>query len=89
MLKRREIPFFNYPAVFESDRQEIMSSLEQVLARGAYIMQKELADFERDLADFLGIKHAIGVGDGTMGLLLQCVEIPSVQTGAHGLQLLG
>lgn len=70
MLKRREIPFFNYPAVFESDRQEIMSSLEQVLGRGAYIMQKELADFERDLADFLGMKHAIGVGDGTMGLLL-------------------
>jgi len=70
MLKRREIPFFNYPAVFEADRQEIMSSLEQVLGRGAYIMQKELADFERDLADFLGMKHAIGVGDGTMGLLL-------------------
>ena len=70
MLKRREIPFFNYPAVFESDRAEIMSSLEHVLGRGAYIMQKELADFERDLADFLGMKHAIGVGDGTMGLLL-------------------
>jgi len=70
MLKRREIPFFNYPAVFESDRQEIMSTLEKVLERGAYIMQRELADFERELATYLGIQHAIGVGDGTMGLLL-------------------
>lgn len=70
MLKRREIPFFNYPAVFETDRREIMSSIEHVLERGAYIMQKELADFERDLAEFLGMKHAIGVGDGTMGMLL-------------------
>jgi len=70
MLMKKEIPFFNYPAVFESDRREIMSTLEQVLERGAYIMQKELEDFERELAAFLGMKHAIGVGDGTMGMLL-------------------
>lgn len=70
MLARKEIPFFDYPAVFLADRQEIIESIGDVLERGAYIMQSDLTDFEHELADFLGMKHAIGVGDGTMGLLL-------------------
>jgi dTDP-4-amino-4,6-dideoxygalactose transaminase len=70
MLKKREIPFFNYPAVFAADSEEITQTINSVLARGAYIMQSELADFERELADFLGMKHAIGVGDGTMAMIL-------------------
>ncbi len=70
MLARREIPFFNYPAVFAADSEEIMASIGAVLARGAYIMQAELADFETQLADYVGMQHAIGVGDGTMAILL-------------------
>ena len=70
MLGRKEIPFFDYPAVFAADRQEIMESIGDLLERGAYIMQSDLTDFENELADYLGMKHAIGVGDGTMGLLL-------------------
>ena len=67
---RKEIPFFDYPAVFAADRQEIIESIGDVLDRGAYIMQSDLTNFEQELADYLGMKHAIGVGDGTMGLLL-------------------
>lgn len=70
MLAKREIPFFNYPAVFAADSEEIMASIGAVLARGAYIMQAELTDFETQLADYVGLKHVIGVGDGTMAILL-------------------
>lgn len=64
----RTIPFFNYPALFAEHREEYMSTFEDVLSRGAYIMQRDLADFETELAGYLGVKHAIGLADGTIAL---------------------
>jgi len=46
-----------------------LSLVQDALSRGAYIMQKDLIDFEKDLAKYLGVNHAIGVADGTMALL--------------------
>ena len=65
----KNIPFFNYPALFDQRKDEYLSVVQDVLSRGAYIMQKDLIDFEKDLAKYLGVKHAIGVADGTMALL--------------------
>ncbi len=70
MLSRKTIPFFDYPALFAEQRQEIMQSVGDVFERGAYIMQVDLLEFERELAEYLSVRHAIGVADGTMGLLL-------------------
>lgn len=65
-----KIPFFNYPALFAEREKEYADAITQVLKRGAYIMQSELFEFERALAGYLGVKHAIGVADGTMALLI-------------------
>lgn len=70
MSARRPIPFFDYPALFAELEPEIMSTVRDVFARGAYIMQSDLASFESELAAYVGVKHAIGCADGTMGLLL-------------------
>lgn len=64
------IPFFNYPALFESDKKELMPIIENVLDRGAYVMQSDLQEFEEGLASYLGVKHAFGVADGTMALIM-------------------
>ena len=66
----KEIPFFNYPALFASRKEEYMSTLEDTLSRGAFIMQDELFRFEEALGNYLGVKHAIGVADGTMAILM-------------------
>ncbi len=70
MLSRRQIPFFNYPALFASHEQELMQLLREVMGRGAYILQKDNLEFEANLQTFLGVKHAIGVADGTNALKL-------------------
>lgn len=70
MSERPRVPFFDYPALFAEMRDEIMAVTEDVFARGAYIMQRDLAEFEQGLARYLGVKHVLGVADGTMGLLL-------------------
>jgi dTDP-4-amino-4,6-dideoxygalactose transaminase len=70
VLTPKKIPFFDYPALFAEIETEVMASVRDVFARGAYIMQSDLADFESGLARYLGVKHVLGVADGTMGLLL-------------------
>jgi len=68
-IQMKNVPFFNYPALY-AERGEVYDSVVQdVLRRGAYIMQKDLAEFEANLASYLGCKHAIGVADGTAALV--------------------
>lgn len=67
---RKNIPFFNYPALFKKQEKAIMDTFHDVLSRGAYILQKDLEDFENNLAKFLNVKYAFGVADGTNALIL-------------------
>jgi dTDP-4-amino-4,6-dideoxygalactose transaminase len=46
-------------------REEIHERVAAVLDRGVYILGPEVEAFERELADYLGVRHAIGVGNGT------------------------
>ncbi len=74
-MSERKIPFFNYPALFASQEQELMSLLRDVMGRGAYILQRDLVEFETNLRNFLGVKHAIGVADGTNALMLALLAV--------------
>lgn len=64
------IPFFNYQSLFAQDETELMHIIHDVLRRGAYIMQRDLTEFEENLARYLGVKHVIGVADGTVALIM-------------------
>ena len=66
----RTIPFFNYKGAFAAKEEELVAIFRDVLARGAFIQQRDLADFERHVASYLGIKHVIGVGNATDGLIM-------------------
>src|SRR4051794_40596270 len=70
MLTRRQIPFFNYPALFAPDEQDLMAIIRDVLSRGAYILQKDLKEFEAALAKYLNLKYAFGMNDGTNAFVL-------------------
>lgn len=64
------IPFFNYPALFKQYEAEFAAIFLDVGRRGAYIMQRDLEEFEHKLEAYLGVKHAIGSADGTMALIM-------------------
>jgi dTDP-4-amino-4,6-dideoxygalactose transaminase len=78
-MAARQVPFFNYSALFEQDRSGLTQIILDVCSRGAYIMQRDLAEFEAALASFTGAKHAIGVADGTNAILLglRALELPA------------
>jgi dTDP-4-amino-4,6-dideoxygalactose transaminase len=66
----RCIPFFDYPHLFLSEERELTAIFRDVGLRGAFILQEDLIRFERNLAAYLGVKYALGVGNATDGLLL-------------------
>jgi dTDP-4-amino-4,6-dideoxygalactose transaminase len=75
MSELRKIPFFDYPRLFLDDREEILRTVEEVGRRGAFIMQKDLAEFETNLSSFTGAKHAVGVANATDGLELAWLAV--------------
>lgn len=64
------IPFFRYSHVFGQQRDEILAAMVDVMDRGAFILQQEVKDFEARVAEFIGIKHAIGTANATDALEL-------------------
>ena len=67
-MTHKNVPFFNYPYVFTSQEEEFLSIIQDVGRRGAFIMQRDLLDFEAHLAEYTGAKYALGVANATDGL---------------------
>lgn len=65
-----KIPFFRYHHLLESQRCEILKAVTMVMEKGAFILQKELENFESEVAKFAGSRYAIGVADGTESMIL-------------------
>lgn len=70
MTKPPQIPFFNYPDVFVTEEEDLVSIFCDVGRRGAFILQNEVSDFERSIANYVGVKYALGVANATDGLIL-------------------
>jgi dTDP-4-amino-4,6-dideoxygalactose transaminase len=50
--------------------EEILPAVTQVLASGQYVMGTNVKSFEEEIAQYLGVKHAIAVANGTDALFL-------------------
>ncbi len=56
-------------------RTDIDNRIRAVLDHGQYIMGKEVFELEERLADFVGVKHCVGVASGTDALLIALMAI--------------
>jgi dTDP-4-amino-4,6-dideoxygalactose transaminase len=59
------IGLFDLNAPLQPLRDRIRDRLFEVMERGLYILGPEVEAFERELADYLGVRHAVGVNSGT------------------------
>jgi len=64
------IPFFNYPFLYKSKENDFKNIINDVCSRGAFILQKDLDEFEENLKNFIGVKYAVGVANGTDAIWL-------------------
>ncbi|QPA30698.1 DegT/DnrJ/EryC1/StrS family aminotransferase [Thermaerobacillus caldiproteolyticus] len=73
---QRNIPFLNLLQINERFREEINEAISRVLDSGWYILGKEVESFEKEFANYCGVKHCITVGNGldALSLILKAME---------------
>ena len=64
------INFLNLHKINERFRDEINDRIKQVLDSGWYILGQQVRLFEKNFADFCGVKHCIGCANGLDALNL-------------------
>jgi len=64
------IPMVNLKAQYADIKDEIEQGLARTLADCSFILGPNVQAFEQEAADYLGVKHAIGVASGTDALHL-------------------
>ena len=70
LLHNFRVPFVNYRVQYQNLKKEINKTTRRVLSRGDLILRKDVKDFERKLANFVGVKYAVGLNSGTEALFL-------------------
>jgi dTDP-4-amino-4,6-dideoxygalactose transaminase len=65
-----KIPILDLTRQYHAIQEEIDAAIRRVLESGRFILGPEVEAFEAEIAEYLGVKHAIGVASGTDALLL-------------------
>ncbi len=74
------IDFHDLKTQYRRLKPRVDARMQAVLDHGQYIMGPEVAELEAKLAAFAGVKHCIGVADGTMALLVAMMAL-DIQPG--------
>jgi dTDP-4-amino-4,6-dideoxygalactose transaminase len=70
-----KVPLLELAAENRAMEDELKEAFDRVLKSGTYILGEEVTAFEELAADYLGVRHAIGVSSGTDSLLLALMAL--------------
>ncbi|MGI5883230.1 MAG: DegT/DnrJ/EryC1/StrS family aminotransferase [Dethiobacteria bacterium] len=65
-----KVPSFSLSEQNRVHRDELMTAIEEVVSSGMFILGKTVEEFEQSLAHYCGVKHAIGVANGSDALYI-------------------
>src|SRR5213080_848981 len=63
------IPYVNPGAQFVEEKAELMPRIEAILASGMHVGGPEIEALEREIADYVGTRHAVALNSGTDALI--------------------
>lgn len=69
-MTRVSVPFFDWSGLFNERKDDFSRIMIETASRGGFILQRDVEEFEANLAAFIGVKHVIGLADGTNAILL-------------------
>lgn len=75
-----KVRFVNPQKQYKDHKKEFLKVVDDVFSRGDLILRKDLEDFEKKIAKFVGTKYAIGVNSGTDALSL-VMEAAGIKQG--------
>jgi len=64
------IPLVDLKAQYKVIEEKSVKAVGEVLSSASYIMGKDVTEFENEFAEYIGVKHAISVGNGTDALVV-------------------
>ncbi|MDX8394958.1 MAG: DegT/DnrJ/EryC1/StrS family aminotransferase [Mariprofundaceae bacterium] len=64
------IPMVDVVAMADVIRDELIESFTAVITRGDFILGQDVAAFEKEMAEFLGVPECVGVNSGTDALII-------------------
>jgi len=70
-----EIKFNDFAREAKLRQREYLNSFNNVINSGWYILGKEVEKFEKNFAEYLGVKHCIGVGNGLEALQISLMAL--------------
>lgn len=78
------IKYLDLKKINEPYEEKILGSLQKLLSSGWYLLGNELEIFEKNFADYCGVKYTIGVGNGldALSLILKAyIELGRLKKG--------
>lgn len=64
------VPFLDLKAQFATIKDEVLANIANVFDDQAFVLGKYVEAFENECAEYLGVKHAVGVSSGSDALLI-------------------
>jgi dTDP-4-amino-4,6-dideoxygalactose transaminase len=71
----RHVPLLDLTRFGVELESELNATFARVLKSGQYILGPEVDAFERECADYIGVRHALGVSSGTDALILALMAL--------------
>lgn len=67
---RLVVPYTNFTLQYAAIGEELLAAVQRVLQNGDFILGSEVERFEHAAAEYCGVRHAIGVANGTDALVM-------------------
>lgn len=72
---KTQLPMVDLAGEYHEIKNEMDEAVHRVLESGHFILGEEVEAFEHEVAGYLGVRHAIGVGSGSDALLLALMAL--------------
>ncbi len=69
------VPLFDTKIQNHALAADLQAAFARVLASGMFILGPEVQNFERQCAEYLGVRHALGISSGTDAILLALMAL--------------
>lgn len=67
--------FIDLKSQYKLIKEDVLKEINEVLDSGQYIMGNKVRELETTLANYAGVKHCVGVADGTTALLIALMAL--------------
>jgi dTDP-4-amino-4,6-dideoxygalactose transaminase len=75
MFQGMEVPFLDLKIQNSKIKFEAMGKFSEIFDSGTFILGEEVTTFEKNVAEYLGTKHAIGISSGTDAILVALMAL--------------